>query len=113
VVSLEGPLGAGKTTLVKGLAKALDVREAVTSPSFTIMSVYRGRVPLYHIDLYRIETKQEIEDLGLEDYLYGDGISVVEWGERAKFLFPDNHIVVSLFIENNGSRRIELGGIDP
>lgn len=89
MVALEGLLGAGKTTFVKGIAQALEIDEQITSPTFTIVSEYRGALPLYHIDLYRIGSSEEIELLGLEELIYGDGISVVEWADKAPELFLD------------------------
>lgn len=89
VVALEGLLGAGKTTFVKGIAEALGIDEQITSPTFTIVSEYLGVLPLYHIDLYRIGSSEEIELLGLEELVYGKGISVVEWADKAPDLFLD------------------------
>ncbi len=85
---LTGDLGAGKTCFVQGLARGLQVPEdeAVTSPTFTLMNQYAGRIPLYHFDLYRLEGLGDLMDLGFEEYLHGDGVSVVEWAERAEGL---------------------------
>lgn len=87
VVALEGPLGAGKTTFVKGIAESLQIAEPITSPTFTIVSEYLGSLPLYHIDLYRIGSSEEIELLGLEELIYGRGVTVVEWADKAPELF--------------------------
>ena len=111
IVSLEGRLGAGKTTLVKGIGKAVGVEEEITSPSFTIVTVYEGRVPLYHIDLYRIERSEELDYLGLDEFLDAKGISVVEWGERAVHLFPNDYIRVSISLVGNNARDIAIHGI--
>lgn len=81
---LDGTLGAGKTTFVKGLAKALNIDENITSPSFTIISEYLGDMPLYHMDLYRIDSVEEFEMIGPEEMLEGNGISVIEWAEKAE-----------------------------
>lgn len=81
VLCLEGPLGVGKTVLVQGLAEGLGVAEPATSPSFTLIHEHRGRLPLYHIDLYRLDTAR-VSELFLEEYLGGDGISAIEWAER-------------------------------
>lgn len=81
VICLEGPLGAGKTVFVQGVAAGLDAVQPVTSPSFVIAHEYRGRLPLYHIDLYRLAPSQAA-DLGLEQYLEGGGVTIVEWAER-------------------------------
>ena len=116
VIGLEGPLGAGKTTLVKGIAQALGVLEEVTSPTFTLISEYRAvmdnrPVPLYHIDLYRIGHPVELEDLGLEEILAGPGVAVIEWGEKAAFLLPEDSLRVAIGLAGDGSRRIEGAGV--
>jgi tRNA threonylcarbamoyladenosine biosynthesis protein TsaE len=84
IIGLIGELGAGKTTFVRGMAEGLEVgRDAwVRSPSFTLINEYHGRLPVYHIDLYRIESRAELETLNLRDYLFGDGVSIVEWFEH-------------------------------
>lgn len=84
VVLLTGGLGAGKTALTQGIARGLGVAGPVSSPTFTILKEYAGRLPLYHFDLYRIERPDELEALGFGDYFYGDGVSVVEWAERGE-----------------------------
>lgn len=89
IIILSGELGAGKTTLVQGLAQGLGVKDVVTSPSFTLIQEYRGYYPLYHIDLYRLEDLEEVWALGLEEYLFGTGITVVEWGERLVPFVPE------------------------
>lgn len=81
VLCLEGPLGVGKTVLVQGLAEGLGVADRATSPSFTLIHEHRGRLPLYHIDLYRLDTAR-VGDLFLEEYLDGDGVAAIEWAER-------------------------------
>jgi len=89
IIALHGVLGAGKTQLTKGLARGLGFRGDVTSPSFTIVHEYRGgRLPLYHIDLYRIRNEKEAVDIGLEEYLPGDGVTVIEWAERIASILP-------------------------
>lgn len=109
IVALDGPLGAGKTTLVKGIAKSLEIEEPITSPTFTIVSEYQGRFLLYHIDLYRVGSAEEIELLGIEELMYGSGISVVEWSEKAPELFVDPSRV-SLQITGPTSRLIRISG---
>jgi len=89
IFALHGVLGAGKTQLVKGLARGLGFAGDVTSPTFTIIHEYLGgRLPLYHIDLYRIRSEKEAVDLGLEEYLPGDGVTIIEWPERIPSLLP-------------------------
>ena len=89
VTSINGNLGAGKTVLIKGIGKVLKIKDEITSPSFALISEYRGILTLYHIDLYRIDSIYEIEDLGLEEIISGKGVTVIEWGEKAKPLLPE------------------------
>jgi tRNA threonylcarbamoyladenosine biosynthesis protein TsaE len=107
VVSLEGPLGAGKTTLVKGLAAALGIDEPVTSPSFTLVCSYGGR--LNHVDLYRLEALAEIEDLGLAELVSGEAVTVIEWGDKARPLLPPDAVRVRLDLQGD-SRVITIEG---
>jgi len=93
---MSGPLGAGKTCLVQGIAFGLGIDEYARSPSFVIVNQYRGRLKMYHIDLYRLEDAQEVRDMGLEEYTEGDGVCAVEWPERGHSLFPQEHMWVSL-----------------
>lgn len=89
IFALHGVLGAGKTQLVKGLARGLGYRGDVTSPTFTLVHEYRGgRLPLYHLDLYRIKSTEEAVGIGLEEYLPGDGVTVIEWPDRIASLLP-------------------------
>jgi len=90
IILLSGPLGAGKTTLTQGIARGLEVPEEyyVTSPSYNLLHEYPGRIPLYHIDCYRLETEEDVEGAGLLDYLPSNGLSVVEWPERLGALSP-------------------------
>ncbi|HOV63562.1 MAG TPA: tRNA (adenosine(37)-N6)-threonylcarbamoyltransferase complex ATPase subunit type 1 TsaE [Spirochaetia bacterium] len=111
VVALSGTLGAGKTTLVKGIAQALDIEEEVTSPSFTIISEYEGSLPLYHMDLYRIESIREFEDLGSDEMLGGKGICVIEWSEKVESVLPP-HVRVHITVEDGTTRVIEIEGLD-
>ena len=109
VVALFGELGAGKTRFVQGLASAWDVQDVVSSPTFTLVNEYRGRVPVYHIDLYRIRHEEEALDLGLDEYLFGRGITIIEWSERILHLLPDSawRIHITPTDEENG-RTIEI-----
>lgn len=109
VVALEGPLGAGKTVFVQGLAGALGITEAVSSPTFTIISEYRGSMTLYHMDLYRLNTPEEFAFLGVEEIIDGDGVTVVEWGEKAGDELPERSIRVSITIGDDGERLIQVG----
>ncbi len=111
IVSLTGPLGAGKTVLIKGIAISLGIQDEITSPSFTLISEYHGIFPLYHIDLYRLDSIYEIEDLGFEDIIYDNGITVIEWGEKAISLLPESTIRVKIDIKENQNREITIDGI--
>ena len=88
VLALHGDLGSGKTCFVQGLATALGIEQAVHSPTFNLISEYAGRLTLYHIDLYRIAGAREAEDMGLDEYLFGDGVTAIEWAEKAGALLP-------------------------
>ena len=97
IITLDGDLGAGKTVFSKGIAKGLGVSEEVTSPTFIIMQSYSGgRLPLYHFDVYRLEDSDELLETGAEDYLFGDGVSVIEWAELIEDILPENVIKVSI-----------------
>ncbi|GIN59618.1 tRNA (adenosine(37)-N6)-threonylcarbamoyltransferase complex ATPase subunit type 1 TsaE [Lederbergia ruris] len=104
VILLEGDLGAGKTAFTKGLASGLDIQRTVNSPTFTIIKEYQGRVPLYHMDVYRVE--DSLEDLGLEEYFYNQGVSVVEWAHLIKEQLPTENLTVYLYHEGQTERRI-------
>jgi tRNA threonylcarbamoyladenosine biosynthesis protein TsaE len=106
IVCMHGPLGAGKTTFIQGAAAALGIKEPVTSPTFTIASEYEGEVPLYHIDAYRLGSTEEFELLGFEEYLYGNGITFIEWSEKVEDALPALLLHVTITIEPDGSRSI-------
>jgi tRNA threonylcarbamoyladenosine biosynthesis protein TsaE len=104
VIALEGDLGAGKTTFTKGLAEGLGITRNVNSPTFTIIKEYQGRIPLYHMDVYRVE--DAFEDLGFEEYFEGNGVTVVEWAHLIDAQLPEELLLLQLFLEENGARRI-------
>ncbi len=110
MVALRGSLGAGKTTLVKGIAKGLGVKNYryVNSPSFTIVKEYKGKVPLFHFDVYRLNNLKDIEDIGYEDYLARDGIVVIEWSNKMTRILPKKHIDVSLKISGLSKRTLDI-----
>ena len=97
VLLLQGDLGAGKTTFSQGLAEGLNIKECVNSPTFVLISEYlSGRLPLYHMDLYRIEEETQLFDLGVEDYFFGNGVCVVEWPNIAEAFFPESYAIFRL-----------------
>jgi tRNA threonylcarbamoyladenosine biosynthesis protein TsaE len=105
---LEGPFGAGKTTFVQGLAVGLDVSSSVTSPSFVIENQYRGRLVLYHVDLYRLERVEAELWESLEEHLYGDGVAAVEWAERLPMALREGGTHVRFEMDGDDGRRLQL-----
>ena len=103
---LVGSLGAGKTCLTQGIARGLGIAENTPSPSFVLVRQFYGRLPLYHIDLYRLDNINEIADLGLDDYLYGDGVCVVEWAEKGLSLLPREHLMIEIGYLGDTERRL-------
>ncbi|MBQ3029431.1 MAG: tRNA (adenosine(37)-N6)-threonylcarbamoyltransferase complex ATPase subunit type 1 TsaE [Lachnospiraceae bacterium] len=96
VYCLSGDLGVGKTVFTKGFAVGLGVTDTVNSPTFTIVQVYNGRMPFYHFDVYRIEEPEEMEEIGYEDYFYGDGACMIEWAELIGELIPESAVKVHI-----------------
>lgn len=96
VVCLSGDLGTGKTAFTQGLAEGLGITGYITSPTFTLVNEYRGRLPLYHFDVYRIADPEEMLEIGFEEYLYGDGVVVVEWAELVQEVLPSRRVWVTL-----------------
>lgn len=112
IVALTGELGAGKTCLTQGIARGLDVPEPyfITSPTFTLINEYPGRHPLYHLDLYRLNGFRDMEELGYEEYLFGKGVSVIEWAEKARDILPDEAISISLTYLDENERQLAISG---
>lgn len=110
VICLFGDLGSGKTRLTQGIAAGLSVPDTyvVTSPTFTYVNEYPGRLPLYHIDLYRISSADELSDLGWEEYLESDGVVVIEWAERAGEWLPESRIEIAIAITDADERRFDV-----
>lgn len=108
VIVLAGDLGAGKTQLVKGVALALGVDEPVTSPTFNLLVVHPGALPLYHFDLYRLEREADLEDIGFYETLEGDGVSFIEWGDRFPASLPPDRLLVVVHRTGPDERRFEL-----
>jgi tRNA threonylcarbamoyladenosine biosynthesis protein TsaE len=105
VVSLTGDLGAGKTTLVQGIAGALGVTDPVVSPTFTLIREYRGTMPIYHLDVYRLDRIQDVIDLGFDELLDEDALIVIEWGDAIEGLLPERHLQIKLSIPGDDDRR--------
>jgi tRNA threonylcarbamoyladenosine biosynthesis protein TsaE len=106
-VLLSGTLGAGKTCLTQGIAIGLGITETTPSPTFVLMRQFRGRLPLYHVDLYRLEFG-EIAELGLDDYLYGEGVCAIEWAEKGMNLLPLEHLRIQIDYLEEQNRLITL-----
>ena len=97
VYTLIGDLGVGKTVFTQGVAKGLEITEPISSPTFTILQIYEeGRLPFYHFDVYRIEDIEEMEEIGYEDYFYGEGVCLVEWAELIKEVLPENYSQITI-----------------
>lgn len=106
-VCLTGDLGAGKTAFTKGIAAALDIKGHITSPTFTIVNEYNSEIPLYHFDVYRISDSEEMFGIGFEEYLYGNGIVVIEWANMIEDILPGEYISVDIkkCLEEGGDTR--------
>ncbi|MDD4362882.1 MAG: tRNA (adenosine(37)-N6)-threonylcarbamoyltransferase complex ATPase subunit type 1 TsaE [Atribacterota bacterium] len=105
IIALNGQLGAGKTCLIKGIAKGLKSDNDVTSPSFSLINEYIGDYPIYHFDFYRINNPEEIETLGYEEYFYGTGVTLIEWAEKIEKYLPDELVLIDIKIEENSYYR--------
>ena len=106
LILLTGELGSGKTCLVQGVASGLGIQEYVRSPTFVLIAEHRGRLPLYHIDLYRLNGIREVEDIGLDEYLEAEGLCAVEWADKVMPFFPNEYLLVELI--HRGTRKREL-----
>lgn len=113
VVVLSGDLGAGKTHLVQGIARALGVEERVTSPTFNLLLVHPGPVPLYHFDLYRLDREEDLEDIAFYETIEGDGVSAIEWGDRFPASLPPDRLLVTIHREGETARRFDVAACGP
>jgi len=109
VLGLVGELGTGKTTLTKGIASGLGIKRGqdISSPSFVLIKEYAGKIPLYHFDLYRLDKIKDVEYLGVEEYLFDQGVCVIEWAEKMKMLLPD-YLQVDLAVKGENKREIKF-----
>ena len=116
VITLTGDLGVGKTVFTQGLAKGLGIEEPVNSPTFTIIQIYEsGRLPLYHFDVYRIADVEEMDEIGYEDYFFGDGVCLIEWAELIRDILPEQCVEVTITKELDKGfdfRRIQVTGLE-
>ena len=108
VVLLTGDLGAGKTCLTQGILWGLGLDEYARRPTFVLVAEYQGRLPLYHMDLYRLDDAEGIEDLGIDDYLFGDGISVIEWADKAVDFFPPGCLKIDIEYVDDSTRKLSI-----
>lgn len=106
VITLEGDLGAGKTTFTKGLAQGLGIKRTVSSPTFTIVKEYSGELPLYHMDVYRLENSDE--DIGFDEYFHGNGITVIEWAQFIEDYLPKNLLNINITYVDENTRAFEF-----
>ena len=109
LLTLSGQLGAGKTTFTQGLAKGMGIEKKVTSPTFTMLKIYKGRLPLYHIDAYRLEDIDQ--DLGFEEYIDSDGVCVIEWSDFISGILPEERLGIDLQILEDDSRELRFTAV--
>jgi tRNA threonylcarbamoyladenosine biosynthesis protein TsaE len=108
IISISGELGAGKTCLIRGIVGALGGGQNVTSASFTLLSVYASSIPVYHFDAYRLEDSAQALHLGLDDYIFGDGITIIEWGDRISNILLDGCLFIEIEYLDDEDRRITM-----
>ncbi len=108
IIAMQGTLAAGKTTITKGIAQALGISETITSPTFCLISEYYGKMPLYHMDVYRLDGGEDFVNLGTDDMLYGDGVSIIEWSEKIMDELPKKTIILKIEPQPDNSRIITI-----
>lgn len=108
VLALFGDLGAGKTTFTKGLALGLKLTDDIHSPTFTLIHEHPGDIALYHIDLYRLSCEAEVEMIGIEEYIYGDGVTIIEWADRMKSMLPQSRLDIEFKMKSDTQRELTL-----
>jgi tRNA threonylcarbamoyladenosine biosynthesis protein TsaE len=115
VVAFTGDLGAGKTCCIQGIASGVGISEtvAVTSPTYTLIHEYQGRVPIYHFDVYRLGTEDDVYELGYEEYFYGSGITLIEWADRIRSFLPEDHLGLHIHFRREGGRELQFRATGP
>ena len=110
IIALTGELGSGKTCITRGIARGMGIPEEfhVTSPTFTLINEYPGRIPLYHLDVYRLSGSEDLKDLGYEEYFFGKGVVVIEWAEKIQDIIPSDSIFIYLKYINKNKREIKI-----
>jgi len=108
IICLVGELGSGKTTITQGIAQGLGVRGSVSSASFKLINEYKGRIPVYHFDLFRLDKLSGVEELGYREYFYNQGVTIIEWAEKMRPLWPEERIEIELKIISENSREIRI-----
>lgn len=108
IIAMQGTLAAGKTTITKGIAESLGISDTITSPTFCLISEYEGNMPLYHMDVYRLEGTDDFENLGTDDMLYGEGVSIIEWSEKIMDALPKKTIILKIEPHDDGTRTITV-----
>lgn len=112
IICLNGELGTGKTHFVKGIAKGLDIEDNITSPTFAIVNEYKGRLKLYHFDVYRVNDPDEIEAIGFDEYIFSDAVSIIEWSNYIEQLIPEEHIQINIEKDKSGDFNFRKVSID-
>ena len=108
LLAFYGELGVGKTCFIQGISQGLKVKDYVTSPSFTIINEYQGKIPIYHFDLFRLDNAEEILELGYKEYFYGEGLTVIEWAEKIEQLLPKEHLEIEIKFKDRYQRTISF-----
>jgi len=108
LLAFYGELGAGKTCFIQGISRGLKVKDYVTSPSFTIINEYQGKIPIYHFDLFRLDNAEEIIELGYHEYFYGEGLTVIEWAGKIEQLLPKEHLKIKIKFKDRYQRKISF-----
>ena len=109
IFAMQGTLAAGKTTITKGIAQALDIKDEITSPTFCLISEYEGKIPLYHMDVYRLNDGEDFINLGAEDLIYGKGVSIIEWSEKIMEELPKSTIILKIEPIEGTTQRLKTG----